>query len=124
MKAYKFDTAKTREIDQHFKNMKHVLAEVTVTYSVASELLQKHAEAMQVAEVDPFRKQLHQMVQNAEKISALISEQIQRLADTSEGIALHLDAVGQQAQSRLSHTHPPQQQTAPVREQQSQHSRV
>jgi len=112
MKAYQFDSAKAKEINKHFNNMKNVLKEVTETYSVVSELLEKHSEALQMGEVDPFRKQLQQTVRNAEKISSSISEQIQRLSDTSEHIVHHLDTAGQQAQSRLSHTHP--QQQAPV----------
>jgi len=122
MIAYQFDATKTKEIDQHFTNMKNVLAEVTVTYGVAAELLQKHSEALQVGGVDPFRKQLYQMVRNAEKVSASISEQIQRLADTSEGIVHNLEAVGQQAQAQLSHTHP-QQTPAPTQDRQLQHAR-
>lgn len=117
MIAYQFDAAKTKEVDQHFKNMKSVLEEVTVTYGVVLELLQKHSEALRVGEVDPFRKQLYQMVRNAENISSSISEQVQRLAETSDGVVHHLDAAGKQAQSRLSHTHP---QQVPAQERQRQ----
>ncbi len=105
MPAYQFDTQKTKEIDQHLKNMKNVLAEVTVTYGVALELLEKHSEALQVGEVDPFRRQLYQTIRNAKNISASISEQVQRLAETSDGVAHHLDAAGQHAKAQLSHVH-------------------
>lgn len=102
MIVYKIDLDQQLDANEKIKDMRPVLAEIATSLRLLQDALKQHEASFATPSINKYREDLAQMVAEATRLSHIIHDNSQRLADVSTQASRQLSEYDAQIKRSLS----------------------
>lgn len=102
MLVYKIDLDQQLDANGKIKDMRPVLAEIATTLRLLQDTLKQHEASFATPSINTYREDLAQLVAEATRLSHIIHDNSQRLADVSTQASRQLAEYDEQIKRSLS----------------------